>query len=69
MEKITDLVLFKKHGEKKKNKSGFSLKKKIMEKNADLVFVWKTWSFYDGFSCISKILRRNSTLDLGIFIN
>ena len=29
MEKITDLVLFKKHGEKKKkNRSGFSLKKK-----------------------------------------
>ena len=27
MEKITDLVLFKKHGEKK-NRSGFSLKKK-----------------------------------------
>ena len=52
----------------KKNKSGFSLKN--MEKFANLILVFKkTWSFYDGFSCRSKILRRNSTLDLGMFIN
>ena len=29
----------------------------------------KEWNFYDGFSCRSKILRRNSTLDLCMLIN
>jgi len=36
---------------------------------SDFSFEKKKWNFYDGFSCKSKILSRNSTLNLYMFIN
>ena len=43
-----------------------ALKKKHGEKNVDLVLVLKK---KHGEKCRSKILRRDSTLDLGMFTN
>ena len=47
-------------------------KNEFWNKNLDLVFIdrkeWKNVSC-DGFSCRSKILNRNLTLDLCMFIN
>ena len=41
----------------------------IFMKSIDLVFGKEKSEIYDGFSCKSKILRRNSTLDLCRLIN